>query len=84
MQDDGNLVEYDSAHSALWASSTVGKGERVDMQSDGNLVVYDASNKAVWNAGTQDHAGAYFAVQPDANIVVYSAGGTPLWARFGM
>jgi len=84
MQTDGNLVQYDSAHHPLWASNTVGSGDRVDMQTDGNLVVYTSANKAVWNSHTEGNAGAYFAVQTDSNIVVYSAGGRALWARFGL
>jgi hypothetical protein len=84
MQTDGNLVQYDSAHHALWASNTEGRGDHVDMQTDGNLVVYGASNKALWASGTQGNPGAYFAVQPDSNIVVYSATGKALWARFGL
>jgi hypothetical protein len=84
MQTDGNLVQYNGSHTALWASHTVGTGDRVNMQTDGNLVVYDAENKPVWASNTDGHAGAYFAVQPDSNIVVYGPAGKALWARFGL
>ena len=55
MQDDGNLVLYDSNNAAPWATGTNGKGVapfRAVMQDDGNLVVYDSQNKVLWATGT--------------------------------
>lgn len=55
MQEDGNLVVYDSTNAALWNSQTNGKGTpdyKLIMQDDGNLVVYDKTGKATWNSGT--------------------------------
>jgi len=49
MQSDGNLVEYNSSGTALWASDTSGQpGNYLLMQSDGNLVVYSSSGQARW------------------------------------
>ena len=55
MQEDGNLVLYDSTGRPLWASNTDKKGNgpyRTIMQNDGNLVLYDRDNKATWATGT--------------------------------
>lgn len=55
MQDDGNLVIYDSHNKATWASGTDKKGasgHKVVMQDDGNLVLYDGNSKPTWNTGT--------------------------------
>ena len=80
MQGDGNLVEYDSAGRALWASNTSGKsGATVSMQGDGNLVVYYGGS-AVWSSNTSGHAGATLTVQgSDGNVVIYQ-NGSALWA----
>lgn len=40
MQVDGNFVLYDANNRPVWATGTVGKGDRIVMQDDGNLVVY--------------------------------------------
>jgi hypothetical protein len=43
MQDDGNLVEYNSLGKALWASDKAGEpGHYAVMQTDGNLVIYSS------------------------------------------
>lgn len=85
MQSDGNLVEYTSGGTALWASDTSSEpGNYAVMQTDGNLVVYSSGGQWRWQSGTNGYGDAYFIVQTDGNIVVYSSGGTPLWARFGL
>jgi hypothetical protein len=84
MQDDGNLVEYDSA-GALWASDTDGvSDDYVIMQSDGNLVIYAGSGAAVWASGTWGIGGGttFLEIQNDGNIVEYDSSGA-VWARFG-
>jgi len=40
MQGDGNLGEYNSSATAVWAASTNPNGSFAVMQSDGNFVVY--------------------------------------------
>ena len=59
MQNDGNLVLYDTSGQPHWASKTQGNpGAFLNVQDDGNLVVYRAgsasqtANNALWNAGT--------------------------------
>ena len=55
MQDDGNLVVYDTYGVATWASDTCRKGSkphRLIMQDDGNLVVYDGGSAPTWASGT--------------------------------
>jgi hypothetical protein len=55
MQNDGNLVVYDTYNRAVWASNTQHKGSPphcLVMQDDGNLVIYDANNHATWASGT--------------------------------
>jgi surface antigen len=85
LQGDGNLVEYNAAHVALWdpppPSATFGQsGDRLVMQTDGNPVVYSSTNAVLWAAYTQNHPGSRLVLQDDGNLVVYSAAGSPLWA----
>jgi len=85
MQGDGNLVEYNSSGTALWASGTSGNsGAYVTMQSDGNLVLYSSSTKALWASGTNGNPGASLVLRDDGNLVVDSATGIPLWAPTGL
>src|SRR5262245_33419794 len=50
------------------------------MQGDGDFVAYDGNMVPCWHTGTQEHDGAYLAVQDDGQIVVYSREGSPLWS----
>ena len=55
MQDDGNLVIYDTYNTATWASNTYEKGtkpHKLVMQPDRNLVIYDGSGQPTWATGT--------------------------------
>jgi len=55
VQEDHNVVLYDSKGTALWASNTNGKGQApvyLVQQDDGNLVLYDGHDKAVWASNT--------------------------------
>jgi hypothetical protein len=52
MQVDGNLVVYDGARKALWASNTnKHPGSRLVAQDDGNVVVYSGSTP-LWSTNT--------------------------------
>jgi len=52
LQNDGNLVAYDAANRAKWATGTYGKVvSHVIMQADGNLVIYFNSNP-IWASNT--------------------------------
>ena len=52
MQNDGNLVLYDSNNLVIWKSNTVGKGTpsyHFAIQGDGNAVIY-GSTGAIWSS----------------------------------
>ena len=58
MQTDGNLVAYDNANAAKWASNTGNRGAspwRLVMQNDGNVVLYDNNNTATWATNTAQY-----------------------------
>lgn len=83
MQADGNLVEYDSAGRALWASRTSrNPGAYVAMQADGNLVVY-LGGRALWNTRTSGRGPSYAVIQGDANFVIRTNIGTATWSSRG-
>ena len=72
MQGDGNLVEYNAANAAIWASGTSGNaGAYLVMQGDGNLVLYSAAHAALWASGTSG-AGAYLELGDDGSLNVES------------
>ena len=49
LQTDGNLVEYDSAGQATWATNTKGKSAGwLVLGTDGSLRLYGADGKQVW------------------------------------
>jgi hypothetical protein len=51
MQDDGNLVLYNSGNGAVWFSGTNGNSHSyLTMQNDGNLVLYAANGNALWSS----------------------------------
>jgi hypothetical protein len=55
MQDDGNLVMYDTRNDVVWASSTGRKGitpYHFVMQNDSSLAIYEANNHCTWTTGT--------------------------------
>lgn len=79
LQDDGNLVLYNSSGHALWATNRA-NGDVLALQSDGNLVVYTSSHKAIWASNTGDSHATYLVVQDDGNVVLYSGSGHAVWA----
>lgn len=82
MQNDGNLVIYNSGGSATWATGT-SQGTRAAMQSDGNFVVYADSGSAVWSSTTDGFGGASLVMQDDGNLVIYLSG-RALWSKDGV
>ena len=55
MQDDGNLVIYDTTNRPVWASNTYGQGprpHRLVIQHDRNLVIYGNDGKPTWSTRT--------------------------------
>lgn len=80
MQRDGNLVLYDFAARAAWATGTWGKpGYFATLQPDGNFVLYDRSDAALWSTGTFGTNADHVALQNDGNLVVYTASDEALW-----
>ena len=80
MQRDGNLVLYDFAARAAWATGTWGKpGYFATLQPDGNFVLYDRSDAALWSTGTFGTSADHVALQNDGNLVVYTASDEALW-----
>ncbi|KAL1703476.1 hypothetical protein EV121DRAFT_271070 [Schizophyllum commune] len=56
LQDDANLVIYDSRDEPTWASAShpgrfTERPWRLDMQNDGNLVIYDKNDRVIWAVG---------------------------------
>lgn len=82
MQTDGNLVVYDSAGRARWASSTFTPGSYMVVQPDGNLVVYRPSGAPAWAAMVLV-SGTYLVLQDDGNVVLYAPGRVAMWDALG-
>ena len=52
-QADGNLVVYDAAGAALWASGSSGtSGAELHLQADGNVVLYNGAGLPLWQSST--------------------------------
>jgi hypothetical protein len=78
-QTDGNVVLYNNAGKALWATGTANtSADRFSIQADGNVVLYDG-NRAVWASNTAGNPGSRFVVQSDGNVVVYGGTGLALF-----
>lgn len=74
MQDDGNLVLYNTTNgAAVWSSRTYGNaGAYAVFQTDGNFVVYGASGNVLWYSATGGASyGQYLVAQDDGNMVIY-------------
>jgi len=54
MQNDNNLVIYDSTNSPVWASGTCFTGNEnfLQMRDDGNFVMYEINGTIVWQTNT--------------------------------
>ncbi|SAK50600.1 lipase/acylhydrolase [Caballeronia hypogeia] len=51
MQEDGNLVMYDSNGAMVWQTKTAGNpGAYAMIQTDGHLVIYSANGTALWSS----------------------------------
>jgi hypothetical protein len=82
MQDDGNLVAYDSQRKSLWNSNTVGSGAiKCVLQGDGNLLLKDKNGKDVWATNTQGYSDATLLIQDDGKVVLHKEGGKPFWSN---
>jgi hypothetical protein len=79
MQEDGNLVVYNTGGKALWSSKTNGKAvKQCILQDDGNLVLYGFNDKPIWASGTNGNKNAVLRMQNDGNLVIY--GSSSVWS----
>ncbi len=76
---DGNLVEYNSAGHAVWASGTSGGNDVAVMQGDGNFVVYGSGGKALWASGTGG-GGNSLTLQPGGVLAITNGNNAILWS----
>jgi hypothetical protein len=86
LQDDGNMVLFNSANAIIWATNVFpGAGAapyRLEMQRDGNLVIYNRSNGFVWATNRTSTNGPFrFALQNDSNLVVYDRNNGVVWNK---
>jgi hypothetical protein len=78
-QPDGNLVIYNSANRALWATGTDNSGaNKFSVQADGNVVLYKDSTP-LWASNTSGNSGVRLSIQGDGNLVVYRPNGQPIF-----
>jgi len=82
LQEDGNLVTYDSHKKALWNSGT-DKSMAVEcvMQGDGNLLLKDRGGRLAWATYTDGYNNAKLKMQNDGNLVIYNERGMAVWAN---
>jgi hypothetical protein len=81
LQDDGNLVVYKKAGSAVWASGTNEKGEApysLLMQGDGNLVIYDKT-RPIWASGTFGTGPFNLELKPDGTLEITDSTKAVTW-----
>lgn len=79
LQDDGNLVTYDSNGAPLWRTGRRwGGGGYAMLQADSNFVVY-AGNRPVWSSNSYRRGGSRLVIQDDSNVVMLTPGGRPVW-----
>jgi len=75
MQDDGNLVMYDSQNKAIWATNTT----QTEEKKHSDTLKENEQLKA--NESIVSANGVYTAImQGDGNFVIYKQGGGPIWA----
>lgn len=70
LQQDHNLVLYETGGGALWATGN--RGDVAVVQDDGNFVLYDGYHQAVWASNTQGYGPSVeLHLQDDGNLVMY-------------
>lgn len=80
LQPDGDLVSYDNAGTAVWASGTSNKGvTRMVFQKDGNLIAYKQS-ESIWATQTSNRDGQSLIVQNDGEVAIYTTQEKKLWS----
>ncbi|HSX47567.1 MAG TPA: hypothetical protein VLF63_02220, partial [Patescibacteria group bacterium] len=80
LQKGGNLVEYDSTGTAIWASGTNGQSiAYLTVQGDGNIVLRDIYGVAQWTPTTQGLGGNRLQLNDDGHMVVYADSYLIVW-----
>jgi hypothetical protein len=86
LQQDGNLVLFDSKRVPIWSTNTKGyEPVQLIMKTDGNLVLYSTIGQ-VWASNTSGNPGAFFALHDGGYIAIHRSGSqpdtspNPLWA----
>ncbi len=80
MQNDGNLVIYDSNGRPIWSSGTGGNtGDTLVMQNDGNLVIYSWQGIPIWSSGTSSNKNDSLVLENNGNLVIYNMSGRAIW-----
>ncbi|KAG2450851.1 hypothetical protein HYH02_004685 [Chlamydomonas schloesseri] len=84
IQSDGNIVLYDGATKAIWATGTNGKAgtspHQLCMQTDGNLVGYNSRGQPFWASNTVRSGGSRLVMQNDGNVVLYDSRSAAYWS----
>lgn len=80
LQNDGNLVAYNTIDNYPYAASDTSTATRFAWQGDGNVVLYTAANAAVRFSDTYGRGADHFGIQDDGNIVIWTASGGALYA----
>jgi len=75
-QTDGNLVLYNSSHTALWASGPlVANPINLNIYDDGNIAELDNTGNSYWNSGgiggSAPYPANFWVLQDDGNFVRY-------------
>ncbi len=82
LQSDGNLVLYNGAGAAVWASNTAGSGSvELRLQSDGNLVLYDAQGRPHWSTNSQGRSPGWFILNSSGTLSLYDGSGLLAWSN---
>jgi hypothetical protein len=87
-QTDGNLVVYDAANTAVWASgwtpnfpypSCTSGNCTAQFQNDGNLVLY-AGTKPYWASGTSETGSELLFSSSAPYLTILNSAGQVIWA----
>lgn len=83
LQGDGNLVIYDRANHAIWASGTTGPNQATSLivGAGGDVTLRTSSGRIVWSTKSAATAPATLAIQDDGNLVLYAQNQSVLWSK---
>jgi lysophospholipase L1-like esterase len=76
LQQDANLVLYDTQGASTWVAWTYDEGSReVTLDPDGNLLVYSSIGTQIWSSQTPGHPMAWMVLQDDGNLILKDVNG---------